>query len=96
MPLDFIDLKLQEEREKIMSEIYWIFREAIHAGHSQMKILNGKVIPYEKTYEDTDCYVCDVIRKIEEKIGDFFGKSYHTFDKLKHDAQVATDEGGKK
>lgn len=35
----------EQEFEKVIREIYWAFRNAIHNGHMQIEIKDGKAIP---------------------------------------------------
>lgn len=63
--------KMEKTQEEIIREIYWIFRNAIHNGHTQIKSENGVISSYKKL-EDTDCYVCDIIRNIEVEIANIF------------------------
>ena len=72
----------EKEFEKIIREIYWAFRNAIHNEHMQIKIKDGKAIPNNPSLKDTYCYVCDVIHKIEEDVANVFGKQYYKVEKV--------------
>lgn len=68
--------------ENIIRDIYWKFRIAIHSGeHCQIKIDEGKITSF-KPLEDTSCYVCDAIHKLEEQIAGIFGDKYYSIEKV--------------
>ena len=70
-------------KENLMREIYWIFRSAIHNGHMQIKIEDGKAeafIPNKIKF--SSCYVCDILHNVEKEIGKLFGEEYYTCGKI--------------
>ena len=68
------------DKDKIRKEIYWLFRDAIHNGHRQIKFENGKVTAYKAEEEKTQhiCYVCHILKNVEREIAKLFGDEYYT------------------
>ena len=70
-------------KENLMREIYWIFRNAIHNGHIQIKIKDGKAKAYTPNkIKLSSCYVCDILHNVEKEIGELFGEEYYTCNKI--------------
>ena len=70
-------------KENLIREIYWIFRNSIHNGHIQIKIVDGKAKAYlPNKIKYSSCYVCDTLHKVEKEIAELFGEEYHTCQKI--------------
>ena len=70
------------KKEEIIREIYWMFRNAIHNGHIQIKVEDGKMVSHSKI-EDCDCYVCYILHNLENDIASIFkGEEYYTCKKV--------------
>ena len=70
-------------KENLMREIYWIFRNAIHNGHIQIKIEDSKAKAFTPNkIKFSSCYVCDILHNVENEIGELFGEEYYTCDKI--------------
>lgn len=78
---------MKKTKEQIMQEIFWLFRDAIHAGkHHQVMIEKSKISIYKKEtiskeeLDYTSCYVCKKLQELEREIAKIFGeeKYYHS------------------
>ena len=73
----------KKTNEKLIREIYWIFRNAIHNEHIQIKIKDGKAEAFTPNkIKSSSCYVCDILNQVEKEIGKLFGEEYRICDKI--------------
>jgi len=72
------------EKDKIRKEIYWIFKDAIHNGHRQVRFEDGKVTAYKPEEEKSKhiCYVCQTLHQVERQIAKLFGEDKYYKDVL--------------
>ena len=65
-----------KKEDKIIREIYWAFKNKIFNGHSEIKIVDGKLIPHKsfKLKEECSCYVCKILMELEDDIAKILGR----------------------
>jgi hypothetical protein len=73
----------KKSKEQIAGEIYWIFRDMIHNGHTEIRVENGQITSF-KPLEDTSCYVCDILSKLEDRISKALGMGDEYFNPNSH------------
>ena len=83
----------QQGKEEAIREIWWAFREAIHNGHVQIKIEDGKAEAFEPNkLKNSRCYVCEIIHKIETSVAKIFGDQYYTCEKCADEGEEINEK----